>query len=120
MLWPTGIRFAGAALIVVALIHGIAAEAKLFPHVTAATPAHVLLLRFVWQASTLAWMSFGLLLIASPRLGRDPTRWIAAAAMSNLAVGAAGGLMATGPPHYGWMLLATLVVLIGLVTPWRA
>ena len=120
MLWPAGIRFAGVAVIGVALIHGFAAEAKLFPHVTAASPAHLLLLRFVWQASTLAWITFGVLLIASPRLGPDPTRWIAGAAMVNLALGALGGLIATGPTHYGWMLLATLVALIGTVTPWRA
>lgn len=119
MFWPAGIRFAGAAAILVALIHGFAAEARLFPHVSAASPAHVLLLRFVWQASTLAWITFGALLVASPRIGRNATRWIAAAALGNFAAGAAGGLIATGPTHYGWMLLAALTVLVGLATPWR-
>lgn len=120
MSWPTGTQIAGTLCIAVALIHGVAAEIKLFPNVTAASAAHVLLLRFVWQASTLAWITFGTLLVASPRMGPGPTRWIATAAMVNFALGAAGGLIATGPTHYGWILLATLVALIGVATPWRS
>lgn len=119
MLWPIGIQITGAVAIVVALIHGVAAEVKLFPNVTAASAAHVLLLRFVWQASTLAWITFGALLVASPWIGPGSIRWIAAAAMINFALGAAGGLIATGPTHYGWILLATLASLVGLTTPWR-
>ncbi|MGJ4950339.1 hypothetical protein [Bradyrhizobium sp. HKCCYLS20291] len=118
MFWPIGIQIAGAAAIVVALIHGVAAEVRLFPNVTAASAAHVVLLRFVWQASTLAWITFGMLLVASPWIGRAPIRWIAAAAMVDFALGAAGGLIATGPTHYGWMLLTTLAALVGLATPW--
>ena len=57
---PTILKIAGALAIIVALFHGIRAELLLFPAVTAGTPAHLMLLRLVWQASSLAWISFGI------------------------------------------------------------
>ena len=116
---PLLMRIAGALAILVALVHGIAAELILFPHVTAATPEHVLLIRFVWQASTLSWITFGALLIAAPKLEARSAYWIGAAALVNFAAGSVGGFIATGGTHYGWLLLATISVLLFLALFWK-
>lgn len=111
-------QFTGCLAILIALVHGVSAEYRLFPHVTAATPAHVLLLRFVWQASTMAWVSFGALLIIAPGLGAGAARLIGGIAFLNFAVAAIGGLIATGWGHYGWTLLSLLALLVAWSTPW--
>lgn len=116
---PLLMRLAGALAILVALVHGISAEFRLFPYVTAAKPEHVLLLRFVWQASTLAWISFGVLLIAAPKLDARAASWIAAVALLNFAAGSIGGLVATGWTHYGWALLAVISLLLLSALRWK-
>jgi hypothetical protein len=116
---PLLMRIAGALAILVALVHGISAEFKLFPYVTAAKPEHVMLLRFVWQASTLAWISFGILLIAAPKLDARSAYWITVAALLNFAIGSIGGLVATGWTHYGWMLLAMISLILAAALRWK-
>jgi hypothetical protein len=113
----TILKIAGAFAIIVAIVHGLAAEARLFPTVTAEKPAHLLLLRFVWQASTLAWISFGTLLMLAPGLGNKTARAIVVAALVNFGAAAVGGLIAMGPTHYGWMLLTILSGLIAYGLP---
>ena len=114
---PFVLRLAGLLAIAVALVHGMAAEYRLFPAVTAATPSHLLLLRFVWQASTLAWISFGVLLIAAPRMPSQVSRLVSVVALVNFSVGAIGGVIATGWTHYGWALLTAVSVLIAFGIP---
>jgi hypothetical protein len=116
---PYLIRIAGTLAIIVALVHGISAEFRLFPFVTAAKPEHVLLLRFVWQASTLAWISFGILLIAASKLDGRAASYITVAALFNFAVGSIGGLVATGWTHYGWLLLASICALLISALVWK-
>ena len=94
---PTILKIAGALAIIVALFHGIRAELLLFPAVTAGTPAHLMLLRLVWQASSLAWISFGILLMLAPGMGHRPCRTIVIVALINFGLGAIGGIAATGP-----------------------
>jgi hypothetical protein len=64
-------------------------------------------------------MSFGVLLILAPGMGHKPSRLIAIIALMNFGVGAFGGLVATGPTHYGWMLLMINSVLIAIGMPSR-
>ena len=112
-------RTAGVLAILVALVHGISAEFRLFPTVTAGSPAHLMLLRMVWQASTLSWATLGVLLFVAPSMGDRAARWIGGAALVNFAAGSLGGLFATGWQHYGWMLLATLCALVVFALPKR-
>jgi hypothetical protein len=114
---PTLLKTAGVLAIAVALFHGIRAEMLLFPAVTAATPSHLMLLRFVWQASSLAWISFGVLLMLASGMGHKPSRTIAIIALIDFGICAIGTLVATGPAHPGWMLLTIISVLIAFGMP---
>ena len=60
------LQCAGILAIVVALIHGILGETKVFPRATIEPPRLRTLIRLVWQASTVAWIGCGVLLIATP------------------------------------------------------
>lgn len=89
----------------------------LFPAVTAATPAHLMLLRLVWQASSLAWISFGILLLLAPDMGQKACRTIVIIALINFGLGAIAAFYATGLAHPGWVLLTIISVLIAIGLP---
>src|SRR6266545_2061197 len=101
------VQAAGLLGIVSGVVHGILAETKIFPraHID---PAWVkLLLRLVWQCSSVAWVGAGALLIAVPYLGSEPARpWIIGMAVLVYGFGAIANAWATSGTHYGWMMLA--------------
>src|SRR5260370_32756209 len=66
------LEIAGTAAIVVALIHGVLGETKVFSRATIEPPRLRTLIRLVWQAGTVAWIGGGVLLIAPPSLASDP------------------------------------------------
>jgi hypothetical protein len=106
------IQTAGAAAIVVAIIHGVLGETKVFANARI-EPAWVkLLIRLVWQGGAAAWVAFGVLLIAVPYMGSEPARlWIAGAAAAVYAVHAIGNAWATCGRHFGWMALTVVSAL---------
>ena len=64
---------------VVALIHGVLGETKVFARATIEPPRLRMLIRLVWQAGTVAWIGGGVLLIAAPWMASEPARhWIVA------------------------------------------
>ena len=71
------LQCAGAAGIVVALIHGMLGETKVFARATIQPESLRTLIRLVWQAGTVAWIGGGVLLIAAPTFGSESARhWI--------------------------------------------
>ncbi len=112
------LQFAGALAIAVAIIHGILEETHVFPETTTTRPRLKLLLRLVWQASTVAWVAFGCLLIALVWLDASQLRKaIIIAAIANFGFGATGNFVATAGRHPGWMLYTLVVVILVWVYP---
>ena len=73
------LQCAGAAGILVAIIHGVLGETKVFAKATIQPESLRTLIRIVWQAGTVAWIGGGVLLIAAPSFGSESARhWIAA------------------------------------------
>ena len=74
------LQCSGALAIVVALVHGVLGETKVFARATIEPPRLRTLIRLVWQAGTLAWIGGGVLLIAAPYMASEPgslrrSRW---------------------------------------------
>jgi len=106
------LQAAGLAAIVVALIHGWLGEAKIFARATIEPERLRILIRLVWQASTVAWIGGGVLLIAAPWMASDLARhWIIGTMAAVFAFGAAGNAFATRGRHYGWLALSAVVAL---------
>ncbi|MGY4432111.1 hypothetical protein ACVWWO_004588 [Bradyrhizobium sp. F1.13.1] len=60
------LQCAGGVTIAVALIHGLLGETKVFARARIEPERLRTLIRLVWQASTVAWIGGGALLIAAP------------------------------------------------------
>jgi hypothetical protein len=106
------LQCSGLAAIAAALIHGAIGEIKVFPRVTI-EPAWVRrLMRVVWQASTVAWIGCGVLLVAAPMMASTPARhWIVITLACVFAAAALGNAWATRGRHFGWMMLSAVVAL---------
>ena len=100
------IQTAGGIAILTAIIHGILGETKIFAKARI-EPAWIrLLLRLIFQCSTVAWIGFGVLLIAAPYMGSERARlWIVGAAVAAYGAGAIGNAWATRGRHVGWMAM---------------
>src|SRR5919198_192165 len=73
------LQCSGFVAIAAALIHGVLGETKVFPRMTIEPQRLRTLIRLVWQASTVAWIGGGVLLVAAPWMASDPARhWIVA------------------------------------------
>ncbi|CAN0507671.1 unnamed protein product, partial [Phaeothamnion confervicola] len=74
---------AGGIAILTAIIHGVLGETKVFAHARI-EPARIrLLLRLIWQCGTVAWIGFGVLLVAAPYMGSEAARlWITGATVA--------------------------------------
>jgi hypothetical protein len=106
------LQCSGVLAIVVALIHGILGETKIFPRATIEPGRLRILIRLVWQASTVAWIGGGVLLIAAPWMGSEPARhWIVATMACVFGLSALANAYATRGRHFGWMMLSVVVVL---------
>jgi hypothetical protein len=104
------VQAAGIAAIVVALIHGWLGEARIFARATIAPERLRTLIRLVWQASTVAWIGGGVLLVAAPWMASDAARhWIIATMAAVFAFAAAANAFATRGRHYGWLALSAVV-----------
>jgi hypothetical protein len=106
------LRCAGVAAILVALIHGVLGETRIFAR-AAIEPARLrTLIRLVWQAGTAAWIGGGVLLVAAPSMASEPARhWIVVTIAMVYAVGALANAWWSRGRHFGWMALGAVVVL---------
>ncbi|MGJ4941087.1 hypothetical protein ACQR1W_10990 [Bradyrhizobium sp. HKCCYLS1011] len=106
------LQCAGVAAIAAALIHGVLGETKIFPRLTIAPERLRTLLRVVWQASTVAWIGGGVLLIAAPSMASDVARhWTVVTLAVVFALAAIGNALATRGRHFGWLMLTGVVML---------
>src|SRR3954452_3035981 len=115
--WRTPMRdlllqCSGAAAIVVALIHGVVGETRVFRRATIEPPRLRTLIRAVWQAGTVAWIGGGVLLMAAPWMASDPARhWIVATTAVMFASAAVANAWALRGKHFGWVALSALVAM---------
>lgn len=106
------LQCAGVAAIATAIIHGVLGETKVFPRVTIEPRRLRSLFRLVWQASTVAWIGGGVLLIAAPLMASEPARhWIVVTLACVFAFGALGNAWATRGRHFGWMVFSAVVAM---------
>ena len=106
------LQCAGVLTIVVALIHGYLGEAKVFARARIEPERLRTLIRLVWQASTVAWIGGGVLLIAAPWMDSAPARhWIVITMASVFGLSACANAWATRGRHFGWMALSAVVAM---------
>ncbi len=107
------IHAAGGFAVLAATLHGVLGETRIFAkaHIE---PARIkLMLRLVWQCSTVAWIGLGVLLTVTPHMASDAARhWIIAIAVATFGFGAVANAWATGGRHFGWMALTVVCVLV--------
>lgn len=106
------LQAAGGVAIAAALIHGWIGEARVLPRLTLEPAQLRTLIRLVWQASTVAWIGGGVLLVAAPWMESNSARhWIVVTMALVFAFGAFGNALATRGRHYGWLALSAVVAL---------
>jgi hypothetical protein len=106
------LQAAGVLAILVAVAHGAIAELRVFANTRIEPRWTRKLLRLVWQASTVDWIGFGVLLMATPWLGSQMARrWIIAVAVVAYGYAAVGNAVSTRGRHPGWLLMSCVVAL---------
>jgi hypothetical protein len=106
------LQAAGVLAILTAIAHGAIAELRVFARARIDPPWMRSLLRFVWQASTVDWITVGVLLIVTPVLGSQVARpWIIAVGVVVYGYAAVGNAVVTRGRHIGWMLMSGVVAL---------
>lgn len=106
------LQCAGVVTIAVALVHGILGETKVFARARIEPERLRTLIRLVWQASTVAWIGGGVLLIAAPWMQSESARhWIVVTMAGVLGFSALANAWATRGRHFGWMALSAVVVM---------
>jgi hypothetical protein len=106
------LQCAGVAAIAVAILHGVLGETKVFARATI-EPAHLkTLIRVVWQASTVAWIGGGVLLIAAPWLGSESARhWIVVTTVAVYGFAVVGNAWWSRGRAFGWKALGAVIIL---------
>jgi hypothetical protein len=107
------LQCAGVAAILVAVIHGVLGETKVFARATIEPETLRTLIRLVWQAGTVAWIGGGgVLMLAAPSLGSESARhWIVATTVVVYAFGVAANCWWSGGRGFGWQALSVVVLL---------
>jgi hypothetical protein len=106
------LQCAGILAIAVALIHGILGETKVFARARIEPERLRTLIRLVWQASTVAWIGCGVLLIATPWMDSGlARRWIVITMVCVFGFSAFANAWATRGRHFGWMALSAVVAM---------
>ncbi|MGY3236879.1 MULTISPECIES: hypothetical protein [unclassified Bradyrhizobium] len=106
------LQCAGVAAIIVAVIHGILGETKVFARATIEPERLRSLIRLVWQASTVAWIGCGALLVAAPWMDSALARhWIVVTMVCVFGFSACANAWGTRGRHFGWMALGAVVAM---------
>src|SRR5215212_97925 len=101
------LQCSGLIAIVVAIIHGVLGETRVFARATIEPPRLRTLIRLVWQVGTVAWIGGGVLLLAAPWMVSDPARhWIVATLAAVFAFAAFANAWALRGRHFGWVALS--------------
>ena len=106
------LQCSGAAAIVVAIIHGVLGETKVFARATIEPPRLRTLIRMVWQVGTVAWIGGGVLLLAAPWMASESARhWIVVTLAVVFGSAAFANAWAMRGRHFGWVALSAVVAL---------
>jgi uncharacterized membrane protein len=106
------LQLAGVLAVLVAIVHGVLGETRVFPRVQIEPPWARRLMRAVWHCGSLAWIGGGALLIAAPSFASDSARrWVVIVLAAVFGSAAIGNAVANRGRHYGWALLSAVVVL---------
>jgi hypothetical protein len=105
------VQLAGIVALATSVAHGVIGETKVFARAGIEPQRLRLLMRLVWQAGTVAWMSLAILLVAAPKLGAEARAWIIAMSIVTFGVAAVANAWATRGRHVGWV---AMVVVVGL------
>lgn len=106
------VQCAGVAAIAAAIVHGILGETTIFARARIEPESLRTLMRLVWQASTVAWIGGGVLLLAAPWMASNDARhWIVVTMVCVFAFAACGNAWATRGRHFGWMVLSAVVAM---------
>ena len=106
------LQCSGIAAIAAALTHGVIGETRVFPRVTIEPPRLRTLIWLVWQAGTVAWIGFGVLLIAVPWMASEPARHLIIVTFACVFVFAAGcNAWASRGRHFGWIVFSAVVAM---------
>ena len=106
------LQCSGVAAIVVALIHGVLGETKVFARATIEPPRLRTLIRLVWQAGTVAWIGGGVLLIAAPWMASESGAALDRGdARGGVRLAAFANAWAMRGRHFGWVALSAVVAL---------
>ena len=106
------VQLAGILALAVSIAHGVIGETKVFSRARIEPERIRLLMRLVWQGGTVAWMSFAILLIVTPKLGSEAARhWIIAMSIVTYGFAAIANAWATRGRHFGWV---AMIIVIGL------
>jgi hypothetical protein len=104
------LQAAGGLAILVAITHGAIGELRVFARARIEPPRLRLLLRAIWQASTIDWIGIGVLLIAAPAFGSQSARqWVIAVAVVVYGYAAVGNAVASRGRHIGWCLMSCVI-----------
>ena len=106
------LQCAGVAGILVAIIHGVLGETKVFARAKIEPERLRTLIRLVWQAGTVAWIGGGVLLLVAPSLGSENARhWIVVTDCRRLCVRRRRQCWWSRGRGFGWKALGVVVVL---------
>ena len=106
------LQAAGVAAILVALIHGVLGETKVFARATIEPERLRTLIRVCWQVGTVGWICGGVLLLAAPSIASVPARhWIVITMCAMYSFGVIGNFWVFGGRHFGWAALGAVVVM---------
>lgn len=106
------LQCAGVAGILVAIIHGVLGETKVFASAKIEPENLRTLIRLVWQAGTVAWIGGGVLLLVAPSLGSESARhWIVVTTIAIYTFAVAANCWWSRGRDFGWKALGVVVVL---------
>lgn len=106
------LQCSGFAAVVIALIHGMLGETKVFARASIEPPRLRTLIRLVWQAGTVAWIGGGVLLLAAPWMESNLARhWIVVTLSIVFSFAALANAWATRGRHFGWVGMSAVVAL---------
>ncbi len=106
------LQIAGALAVLAGLVHGVLGETRVFARARIEPSWARRLLRIVWQCSAIAWIGGGALLIAAPSFASDSARrWVIFVLAAVYGFAAIGNALASRGRHFGWMVLAAVVIL---------
>lgn len=106
------LQCSGFAAVVIALIHGMLGETRVFTRASIEPPRLRTLIRLVWQTGTVAWIGGGVLLLAAPWMESNLARhWIVVTLSIVFGFAAFANAWATRGRHFGWVGMSAVVAL---------